>query len=340
MKKIIYCLFLLFTATACVEPIDLRVGQPTGQLVVEGLITDQPGPYTVRLTRAAAYNQKLNSTNTGVLNASVSILDDRGTTIDLFETGGGNYTTPPYFQGETGHTYTLRVLVEEKEYLSQPELLKAVPVIDSIYTEYHNGQDGQQVGFHVFIDTKDPVGTDDYFRWTWTHYEPIAICRSTEVEDFYCCTSCWDIERYFNYIVLGADTYVKDKAIRKQPITVAPYTTISTYFIDVEQYSLSKAAYNFWKGVEKQSKNVGGTFDAPPAAITGNMYNAQDPDEVVLGLFGASAVTYKTRHIRRDQERDTPKGPIPPLPRILNPRAPCSECEESPFRTSQTPRGW
>ena len=74
-------------------------------LVVEGQITDQPGPYTVKLTRTADYSYKaINLLETG---AVVSIEDDQGNRETLREQapGGVYQTRDAGIQGVAGRSY-------------------------------------------------------------------------------------------------------------------------------------------------------------------------------------------------------------------------------------------
>src|SRR4030042_6721650 len=44
----------VFISYSCTEKYDLDIKDNTPRLVVEGLITDQPGPYYVRLTKSSS----------------------------------------------------------------------------------------------------------------------------------------------------------------------------------------------------------------------------------------------------------------------------------------------
>jgi len=97
-------------------------------LVVEGQITDQPGPYTVRLTRTADYSYKtLNLLETG---AVVSIEDNQGNRETLREQapGGVYQTRVGGIQGVAGRTYKLTIQTKSgTRYESVPELITAAP---------------------------------------------------------------------------------------------------------------------------------------------------------------------------------------------------------------------
>jgi hypothetical protein len=54
---------LFLVVSACVEPIYFEVPPAELQLVVEGMITDSPGPYTVTLSKGLALDSKSSITN-------------------------------------------------------------------------------------------------------------------------------------------------------------------------------------------------------------------------------------------------------------------------------------
>ena len=61
--------------------------------------------------------------------------------------------------------------------------------------------------------------------------------------------------------------------------------------LQIYQHSITKEAYTFFAAIEQQENSQGGIFDPPPAALAGNLYNPEDPDEQVIGIFDASVVS-------------------------------------------------
>ena len=49
----------------------------------------------------------------------------------------------------------------------------------------------------------------------------------------------------------------------------------------------------FLAKVDEQTSRTGSIFDPLPASLEGNIYNINQPNELALGYFGASAVSYK-----------------------------------------------
>ncbi|MFN7330486.1 MAG: DUF4249 domain-containing protein, partial [Bacteroidota bacterium] len=83
MKKILFLLGIIVLSDSCVERADFSAKEALAQLVVEGLITDESGPYTVKLSRA---RKPLDFSATVTVSAlRVTISDDAGNSEVLTE---------------------------------------------------------------------------------------------------------------------------------------------------------------------------------------------------------------------------------------------------------------
>jgi hypothetical protein len=101
-RHILFLPLLLLLAT-CIDPVGVSLDEPVPHLVVDGLITSAPGPYTVKLTNTARYSTGSEGTNILVTGAKVSITDDTGNNEILEENSIGIYTTKADgIQGLTG----------------------------------------------------------------------------------------------------------------------------------------------------------------------------------------------------------------------------------------------
>src|ERR1700730_13117595 len=142
-RKIIVavCCFFLFQA-ACVRQVKVPIRRTNPLLVVQGLITTEPGPYTINLSYSGPYTNSYQATQQDSLyfitDAKVVIRDDQGDSTNCTYTNVGNYiSTNSQFAGTVGRTYTLVVYLSNgKQYLSKPETLQAVSPIDSLSIGY------------------------------------------------------------------------------------------------------------------------------------------------------------------------------------------------------------
>ena len=351
MIRLCSLLFLLFSllVLSCVTEFQSEVVSLPPALVVEGQITDQPGPYAVRLTRTADYSYKaINLLETG---AVVSIEDNLGNREALREQApGGTYQTRVGgLQGVAGRSYKLIILTKAGiRYESAPEVLTAAPPIQKLYTEYRNelvpGTAVRKQGWDVYLDTKDPETTGNYYRWEWTHYEAISVCQKTELRSggftgIYCCTPCWDITRCYNCISVNSDAEINGQTISRQLILRAPYTSTAPYYVEVEQQALSRGAYQFWKSVGQLVNNTGGLFDAAPQTVQGNIRCVTDPNVTVYGYFGATGVSRMPFYVDRSQGQGVPE--LEPPVNVPFPTVPaCVVCENSLYRTPIKPQWW
>ncbi|MEZ0486346.1 DUF4249 domain-containing protein [Fibrella aquatica] len=322
-------------------------------LIVDGYMTDQPGPYQVTLSYTSDYSAL--ALNFIVEKATVFVTDDQGKRQDFSEIGKGVYRTPATFQGQQGRTYKLSIILPDgKRYESKPEKINPVPTIDRIYDEYTEtpiaGTSTVNKGFNIYLDTKDPASTGDYYRWIWTHFEPLIQCevrsvtvRNSTVEYGYnCCQSCWDILRCSGPDCSNAisDEQVNGKAISRQFLHRAPYTSTNEYYVEIEQLALTREAYLYYKNIENLTKSNGGIFDVAPVPIRGNMVSVTNPDETVFGYFSVSGAQKMPYVVDRKKGIGEPNfvllPPLPPSPPI----PPCANCVESDYRTRIKPRWW
>lgn len=116
MKNIIFIILSLFVVTSCEKEIDLDLDDQSGKIVIEGNITNQAGPYFVRITKSVAFTE--NNEYPAVTGAQVVLSDNTGQTETLQYVGNGNYRTSTFI-GATGRTYTLNIQAEGKQYTAQ-----------------------------------------------------------------------------------------------------------------------------------------------------------------------------------------------------------------------------
>jgi Domain of unknown function (DUF4249) len=123
MKNIFLIILSLFLVTSCEKEIDLDLEDQSGQIVIEGNITDQAGPYFVKITKSVAFTQA--NQYPAVTNAQVILSDNTGQTETLQYAGNGNYKTSA-FVGQPGRIYTLTINAEGKQYTAQSTMPQAV----------------------------------------------------------------------------------------------------------------------------------------------------------------------------------------------------------------------
>jgi len=311
---------ILSALTGCIEPLEVDIKSDDVRLVVNGIITDDPVPYTVTLTQTKAipYVPYKIPVVTGAI---VIIADAHGNTEQLFEREPGVYLTGAAFRGQVGQTYTLFINTPDgKKYTSTAEKIVAVPEIDSLYFEVERrialneeNVPREVYWLNAFVNTRDLTGQQDYYKWEyeavyqidtqpWLHKRQDA--RGNWVPDpLSCCKTCW-ITQFNNVISLQHDQLLNGKEISRQLVVTLPINNQlfnSRLRLEVTQYSISEGAYDYWNLLKTQIGGVGNIQDPPPAFVRGNISSLSGQDEVPLGFFGASAVARKSIFVSTSQ---------------------------------------
>lgn len=130
MRKIFLILLVALTIVSCEKVIDLKPKDTESRLVVEGNITNESGPYLVKLSKTLPFNESSNFP--AVTNAQVVITDDAGQTDLLIHIGDGVYQTNS-LQGVVGRTYSLKINLEGETYTASSTMPEVVP-LDTITT--------------------------------------------------------------------------------------------------------------------------------------------------------------------------------------------------------------
>jgi hypothetical protein len=161
MKYIKNCFFsflCLLLLSSCEKVIDLDLGNKTGDLVIEGNITDTNAPQLVKLST----NVPFTNTNTypPVSGATVLITDDQGNSFAPPETAPGTYSTAS-FTGVYGRSYSMTVAVNGKTYTASSKMPVSVK-LDSVTTRVNEFEKKQR---DITVHYQDPAGAANQYRF-------------------------------------------------------------------------------------------------------------------------------------------------------------------------------
>ncbi len=307
--KILIAVVLL---ASCEEYFQPNVDVSETAYVFDGMITDQPGPYRVRITRSTGYNN--NSIEDVVTDAKVIIECNDGKTYKMTIDNDGNYLSDSsMFVGEPGKTYRLYATnVDGKTFTSSWEMLLPCPEIEQVSGLYYETKKIVKNGTNYYdeidmgicaTNTTDAAGFTPYYRYeckvvlqTRQHYPgsvPIEryVYRPLDLKDNLFLA---DAGNYGNNKIVANQLYKTTDAAMKGGIggLVLGMEEFEVYdrgeFIRVTQYSLTEKQYKFWKAVKDQQENTKYFFGKLENQPIGNM--TCDSGDKAFGYFCASAV--------------------------------------------------
>ncbi|WP_299824964.1 DUF4249 domain-containing protein [uncultured Pontibacter sp.] len=298
----------LFTLTQCVEPFELPASAIDANiLVVEGSLNIEKGTGKVVLSRS----QKLEDQGEPIreTRAKVTIETDANESFSMYDVGGGAYRVTG-MSFSYGKQYRLRVKTANgEEYVSEFVSTQKTPEIDDITWR------AEQNGIQISVSSHDPANNTLYYRWEfeetyeytsyynslWAYKGGEVIPRSQE-EQFY---KCWRTDPSTS-ILVGSTAHLVQDVVRDYPLVFREGVSeklATKYSILVRQYGISKAEYEYWQMLKKNTESVGSIFDAQPSQVRGNIKNVKQPDNPVLGYFSIQSMTEKRMFISGPEMR-------------------------------------
>ena len=156
-KIVIPIIALVLFLTSCTKEIDLKLKSTEPQIVIEGNITNEAGPYTVQIRKTVDFTKS--NTLPAVSGALVTISDNTGVTETLKETTPGVYQTT-ILTGVPGKTYNLKVSVEGKIFnaiSTMPQPVKLDTIKFDLFTSKGDSGGPEYCTLPVFTDPANAV---------------------------------------------------------------------------------------------------------------------------------------------------------------------------------------
>jgi len=171
-SKSLFSVLLILIASACVDRINFDIGVTAAfPIVVEGYVSDQPGPYKVQISKAFDIESKY-SGRTPITVNKVVLSDNVGNQEELMAINDEYQTSQNGMRGVVGRAYSLRVeLRDGRIYESKPDTLIAAGKLDSIYFNFREKKDlngGSEYLFDILFNSSSGALNDFYFLWKFT----------------------------------------------------------------------------------------------------------------------------------------------------------------------------
>lgn len=289
-NPILLFLLLVLVWSTCVDPVELKLAEQDDILVVDGSINVNDSVHTIRLIRTAPLGR---STAFPVEeNAEVRILDQSGNMFSCNEEEPGVYRLRN-FQPDPKHSYRLSIQLKNgKRFESTPQTTPTLVPIDSAYFIFDKIN---KLTLYAQIRIPDTVNSGPFLRWRISHaYQRTdKFCGFPDIG----ATTCYFKTRRATdnqllplldggRLVRGA---VVQTSIGDAPVLDTIFGEV-TYFTVVQE-TLTEEAFRYFERVNRLLIQTGSFFDIPPGTVRGNIFNVDDPDELILGVFFMNATT-------------------------------------------------
>jgi Domain of unknown function (DUF4249) len=254
-----YMLFVLIIFSSCQKIVTLKLNNAAPQTVIQGEITDAPGPYTITINQTVDFYS--DNTFPPVSGATVKISDNTGVTDSLTEISPGVYSTH-ILTGKQGNTYSLTVLAQNVQYAAVSTMPPQVP-LDSVTIQSQGGF-GQQ-SINVVVNFQDPAGETNYYQF---------------IESI-------NGQSFVNNNFVFDDRLSDGKYISRTLRTDSSYIQKAD-LVEVKMYSVDENTYNYFLQLRQSSGRGAFNSTASPANPTSNISGG------ALGYFSAHTTQSKS----------------------------------------------
>ncbi|PKO99788.1 MAG: DUF4249 domain-containing protein [Bacteroidetes bacterium HGW-Bacteroidetes-8] len=262
LKKRVIQLTVIVAILSCEKEISINLNSIEPLIVIEGNITDTPGPYYVEISRTVNFGSE--NSFPAVTNALVIISDNRGLKDTLTEMSQGVYKTNK-ITGVAENSYYLTVNVEGKSFYAISSMPKKVS-LDSLAFAPLIFNSTKELYYTVPLYT-DPLQLGNYYRF--------YLFVNGEKENSYSVFN----DNLNNGLVNGRPLFSRDPGIEKGDT------------VSVEMHCIDKNVYNYFYALTQLSSGRPGgvTPSNPTSNITG---------DYALGYFSAHTIQRVTQIVK------------------------------------------
>jgi hypothetical protein len=180
---------------------------------------------------------------------------------------------------------------------------------------------------HVFVyNTPPPNTVPDPFPCSGWVANGVPL---TQVSECTCCI-CW-VNQFESAPTIADGQQVSDNEYRNVKVGEVPINGVTfrdKYLVEVDQMSLTEAAYDFFGVIRDIKTNASSLFQPPPAQVRGNI-TAVNSTDTVVGLFWATSVTSKFIYLQKSD-----------VPYIVIPEEILAPCTTYPNSSTTQPSFW
>ncbi len=276
MKYLLILISSILFISSCTDVVELDLSDQERVLVVEGTVNDIDSVHWLQLSYTGGYFNPELPDYQSQKNAQVSIFRN-AVFLDTMRYNAQNQRFESFFKAIEGEVYHIEFKLENgEEYITTPEEIKPVSVIDSIKYKYQTPQGFFPERWQILIYTQEIPGTGNFYQWRVYLNEEY---QSRPFDMLYANDDLVEGNYIANFEIFNIvrERYDELKAIKTGPLKVK-----------VEQMGINRNYFNYLQSFQRNAF-VGGPFSPPAAEIKGNVFK-KGTRERALGYFNALSI--------------------------------------------------
>jgi len=258
-RRYTMCLTAMVAITvglACKKVIQVDLHEASSRVVIEGEITNVPGPYQVKITRSVPYSN--DNTFPPVTGATVIVKDSiNGISYAFDEVSPGIYSTNQ-FAGIPKHMYKLTVSADGEQYTAISTMPGTVH-LDSVTFAVNTNFNGKKE-INAVVNFQDPPGLGNCYQF-------IEYLDGKQVPNIFVFEDRLSDARYIEQALYNDSSYLQKG------------DTLS-----MKMYCIDKQIYDYFFSLAQIIGNNGGFQSASPANPNTNLTGG------ALGYFSAHTI--------------------------------------------------
>ena len=367
MKKMLFVSLLsLILLPGCIEELDTAFPNRADFLVVDGILNYDSEADSMDYVVYLNLSSTIYTRAFPLSGATMELIVNEQETYPFIEKRTGEYFLSTLDVFQAGNTYQLRFQIEEDVYESSLEIMPDAVPLGKVYAEI-NEEGTAEDAYELFVDMEDDPDKKNYYRWLITQWEKQLFCQFCYKENFrtpeecyislypspnatlsrnnFCDGDCFGIYRITPNNAIS-DQFIEGKSLIKKSVGFVPLNLSRPCLVEVKQSSLTVGYFEFLEILRSQAESTGGLADTPPALLTGNVKNVNNPREKVVGYFSVTNNTVLRYWLDREEailagftplgNQNPPLSPPVPTPPDWQP----IPCEPGENRTPIKPWGW
>lgn len=296
------CMAMVFST--CTEPFEVETTDFEDILIINASITTDARQHEIYISRS--YEQ--GGEEVKASGATVEVLVNGDSPIQFEQVSPGVYRSTIVFAAEPGTDYQLRVIDENGEIYTSPQVQSTTPTtIDEISARRVLNEDGQD-GVEIYVDGTASSDNAAYFRYEYVEtyriesfYQlskelvvasespPILELRIKEREE----KTCYKTEESNSIMIAETNNLAENKVVDFPLLFMErrDRRVAHRYSILVKQYAQTSVSYEFYRTLKNFSSSSNLFSQVQPGLIVGNIDHIGTGNVKVIGLFEVVSVS-------------------------------------------------